>query len=144
MTVAPELPKHTFNISNTFISTYELTTPPIIPESVKYMQTAFQFSGITTAPKIPAGVTSLYGTFWDSEIHTAPVIPSNVEYMEMAFMQCENLSGTITINAENIKDIDMGIFIGVTNPIVLTGTNSQLEEMAEIYTEYGVDISVAK
>ncbi len=85
------------NMSNTFNDCTDLTTAPVIPNSVTNMYGTFwgcrSLRSRTTAPAIPNGVTNMESTFYECySLTTAPAIPDSVTNMEGTFAYCYNLT----------------------------------------------------
>lgn len=89
------------SMQNTFLNCTNLTTVPIIPNSVTNIgSTFFYCASLTTAPVIPDSVINMNTTFFGcTSLTTAPIIPNNVTQMYGTFQGCTNLTGTLEINA---------------------------------------------
>jgi hypothetical protein len=85
-------------------------------------------------------IAHMSGTFSGcTNLTTAPVIPSGVQFMNFIFMDCANLTGTVTINAS--PDFALSCFEGTTKPIQLIGNGSNgtfLENLASQYNNVTV------
>lgn len=119
------------SLNNTFCLCSDLTSSPIIPDSVTEMNNTFQYCHkLTIAPKIPSGVTDMYMSFESCyklttppeisketnlismeyafsnciSLTTAPIIPDSVTNMRYTFFKCKSL---ITASAipKNVTDM---------------------------------------
>jgi len=123
-----------------------LTTAPKIPNTVTSVDNAFSGTGIKQTPYLPASVDSIIETFKDcksletvtnipskvefmmatfkgcTNLKTVPTIPESVTDMSETFYNCNSLTGTVTINAKNLKNYG-GCFAstGTPSPITLVG-----------------------
>ncbi len=77
---------------------------------------------LTTAPVIPNTVTNMFFTFKYCPLTTAPAIPSSVTNMEATFIGCMGLTGNIEINANPTSYHDC--FYDTEKPITLSGSST--------------------
>ena len=92
--------------------------------------TFYRYENLEIAPEIPSDVTNMAYTFWRlPNLVTAPEIPSGVTNMDATFQLCENLTGTVVINATTLNNM-YDAFYGTVKPIVLKGTSPYLAELA--------------
>ena len=103
------------NMFQTFSSCKNLTTAPMIPDSVTELIDTFNCCrSLTTAPTIPDSVTVMFDTFDNcSSLATAPVIPNSVTNMESAFSGCESLT-TAPVIPDSVTTM-YGTFNGCTS-----------------------------
>ena len=151
---APVLPQGVRELSWVFVNCTNLKEAPVIPNSVVDMPHTFAYSGLESAPVLPDSVTSLSTTFAGCvnltrapaipngvglmnntfmncvNLTEAPVIPSSVVELRGTFSGCTRLTGTVVINSTNITDYEE-CFVDTVQPIYLTGSSSQLHEIAE-------------
>ena len=94
------------NMNNCFDGCSSLTTPPVIPDSVKHMNYCFRgCSTLTTVPVIPNGVLNMQCCFEDcNSITTPPIIPNTVVVMDYCFNNCSLLT-TAPIIPTNVTDM---------------------------------------
>jgi hypothetical protein len=135
ITTPISIPTGVISIAYGFQSCKSLTMPPVLPEGLQSMLTSFSgCTGLQYLPEIPSTVTNMnYAFLTCKEATKAPsVIPSKVATMEATFRNCSKIEGTIEINSTNITKytqcFDNAGKDG--NGIVLTGTNTQLAELA--------------
>ena len=141
LTTAPEIPSSVTAMSYTFSGCTSLTTAPEIPSSVTSLSfTFFGCTSLTTAPEIPSSVTAMSDTFGRcTSLTTAPEIPSSVTHMDGTFDGCTNLTGTVTINANPAEY--RNCFYRTEKPIVLTGSSTKLQDLANTSTNGNVTVS---
>lgn len=136
---SPVIPGGVTNLWKAFYGCESLTVPPAIPGGVTDLYETFKYcTSLQSAPAIPAGVTNMTGTFaqcWS--LGTAPAIPAAVNVMDATFSGCSSLSGTVTIHAT--PAYYQNCFSGTQNPITLTGSGTNLAELAAT----GTTVSVA-
>lgn len=128
--------KNVVNMDNAFYNNSNLTVTPVIPTTIKYMQSAF--SGCSSlsgeVPALPENVEGLaYAFSHCTNLTTVNItIPETVDSMDSLFSGCSNLTGTVTIHAEEpaIPGAFAGVFDGTTKPITIKGTSPYLEEIA--------------
>ncbi|MEE0929184.1 MAG: hypothetical protein UIG59_08325, partial [Acutalibacteraceae bacterium] len=108
---------------------------------LKSLSCAFAFcENMTTAPVIPETVENMLGTFQHCyALETAPVIPKNVTEMAYTFENCTSLQGTVVIHA-NPTSINC-TFYGTEHPIFVTGDSEILEEFVSNIIIFG-DVSL--
>ena len=153
LTVAPSIPSSVTDMESTFYECSSLVTAPVIPAGVTSLRSTFTCcTSLVTAPVIPSGVTSLYDTFEGCSALTAmPAIPQTVTTMEFAFYGCTSLTAVTEIPAsvtnmaytfagctaltgevviQASPSVYGGCFEFTTQPIALTGSGSNLAELA--------------
>lgn len=133
------VPSGVTDLTRAFMDCYALTNPPVLPEGLVNLNTTFSNCiGMQCLPEIPNTVTNMNYTFANCNKATkAPsVIPAKVTSMEATFRLCVALEGTIEVNALTIgnytKCFDTTGRDGTG--ITLTGTNTQLAELAATNT----------
>jgi hypothetical protein len=136
------IPSSVTDMDGTFSGCTSLTdlSDLVIPNSVTNMSATFMdCTSLTTAPMIPSSVINMNSTFSGcTNLTTAPVIPSSVTDMGHTFAYCTNLTGTIEINANpNTYNI---CFWETTQPIVLTGSSTMLDELADTASDDNVTV----
>lgn len=102
LTTMPKLPTTVKDITNCFIRCPNLTNISSIPTSVEKSNSTFKgCTSLTQAPEIPIGTKSISSMFEScTNLISGPsIIPNSVEIMYLAFHECENLKGEITIEA---------------------------------------------
>ena len=166
LTTAPVIPNSVTDMTETFHSCTSLTTAPTIPSSVTNMTSTFYYcTALTTAPTIPNSVTNMNGTFMSCEsltiapvipnsvtdmrytfnrcksLITAPTIPNSVMNLTNTFEQCTSLTGNIEINANNNIINYGGCFKSTIKPISISGSCSELSQLAKTATNGNVTVS---
>lgn len=146
---APDLPDSVVDMHSAFYNCTSLTEATEFPCNVIDISSAYARTAITEAPAIPDSVQLALYAFERTKIITAPVIPANVINAEFIFANCHELRGVVVINAELspnyvtiygtecsstaylciFADERQGMY-GEVYDIILTGTSSQLEEIA--------------
>ena len=126
--------KPLISLAGIFQGDITLGESPEIPDSVTDMRYAFSgCSSLQTAPVIPDGMINMEAAFYGCwSIQEAPEIPASVMNMTRTFENCFELTGEIVVNAtptafEGCFAPYMGVY---GQPIVLTGTGKNLEELA--------------
>ena len=102
LTTMPKLPTTVKDITNCFIRCPNLTNISSIPTSVGKSSSIFKgCTSLTQAPEIPISTKDISGMFDGcTSLTIGPsIIPNSVEIMRLAFYECENLKGEITIEA---------------------------------------------
>ena len=136
------------SLAGVFYNHTGLGISPEIPAGVKYMQYAFAgCNNLQAAPAIPEGVVNMEAAFsgcW--LIQEVSEIPASVMNMTQTFADCYLLTGEIVINAtptafEGCFAPYMGWF---GEPIVLTGTGGNLEEIAATSSLGNVTVASAE
>lgn len=108
---------------------------------LKSLSCAFAFcENMTTAPVIPETVEDMLGTFQHCyALETSPVIPKNVTEMAYTFENCTSLQGTVVIHANPTST--NCVFYGTEHPIFVTGDSEVLEEFVSNIIIFG-DVSL--
>ncbi len=147
MTYPPNIPSTVTCILGTYWCCHGLTdlSDFVIPYGVTNMKHAFSTcSNLTVAPKIPNSMVSMYGAFRDCpSLTTVGTIPSSVSVLYAAFANCESLTGNIIINADTIDHTAYigACFSGTVQPIVISGTCTVLDSIAETSSSGNVTVS---
>ena len=152
LTTAPKIPNSVTELGMAFsgcenLKTYVGSTDAdgdfsnyVIPTGVKGMANMFdECIALKIPPQIPTTVTDISNTFYGcTSLTTAPEIPENVKEMYQTFYNCSSLTGTIQINTDkiNANDEETSVtnngyqcFYGTTKPIILNGTNENIETL---------------
>ena len=112
--VVNEIP--VIGIENGFANS-AIVTAPKIPDTVKYMENAFQYcTNLQTMPNMPTDLYDLYHTFegCTSLKSVNIVIPSGVEYITNAFTDCTSLETASITGGQDIQYAE-NVFNGCTN-----------------------------
>lgn len=97
---------------------------------------------LTIAPVIPNSVTDMRYTFNRCKsLITAPTIPNSVMNLTNTFEQCTSLTGNIEINANNNIINYGGCFKSTIKPISISGSCSELSQLAKTATNGNVTVS---
>ena len=102
LTTMPTIPSTVTNLTNTFIRCNNLKTLSNIPNSVREAGSTFKGCvSLEKAIEIPYGVTNIRGIFQGcTNLKEGPsIIPASVTNMMLCFLDCSNLNGEMTINA---------------------------------------------
>lgn len=102
LSTMPELPTTVIDLTNCFIRCKNLVNIYSIPTSVKKSVSTFKgCTSVRQATEIPISVKDISSIFEGCvNLTKGPsLIPNNVEIMSFAFLNCENLQGEITIEA---------------------------------------------
>ena len=111
LTQMPELPSTVKNMTNCFIRCSNLENITKLPSNLEDLSNTFKgCTSLKVAPEIPSKVINMYGTFSECiNLKVAPKeIPASVQNIALIFLNCENLNGEITINA-NVSGKTIGI-----------------------------------
>ena len=148
LSAAPRIPDSVIDMNETFMGCTAMVTAPDFPPNVINISAAYKEAGITESPVIPDSVLYAEETFAFSELRYAPVIPANIISAWHLFANCKKLADVIVIHAE-FKEVftDMygnqctrpdylDLFPNVRYQSWITGTSSQLEEIAALYPYY--------
>lgn len=154
----PSLPSKVTNLYAAFDNCRALKTAPALNEGIVDMTCAFRNCvALTEVGALPSTVRDLSFAFAGcSALVTAPRIPASVIDMDSAFLDCTALSGTVQIDAEPEVYVECGgsgcypcstegaqceacsncsgyadCFTGTVNPIVLTGSSTRLQQIAD-------------
>ena len=144
LTAAPTIPDSVTSMNSTFFGCRSLVTASAFSPNVVNISSVYSGTAITLAPAIPESVLYANLAFSGTKITTAPVIPANVICACNIFQACWQLTGEVTIHAQlSSKHIGSSgmqcltngfdLFPGCTQPIVISGNSSQLEEIAAEY-----------
>jgi hypothetical protein len=108
------------SLNYTFSRCSNLSTAPVIPDSVTSMVQTFQnCRALTIAPAIPNGVTNMDSTFVRSALTSAPLIPSSVKNMNNTFHSCQSLK---TYAGSTDSDGDFSNYLLPSGVSIVTGT----------------------
>ena len=141
----PNISNNTIDLSYTFDACKKMKKSPIIPDSVKIMDRTFKnCTSLEVVPKLYRNLINMYETFiYCNNLKTiGSPIPETVTNMNRTFYQCENLTGTIEINAnlngniifDNETDYGYMFLYAVTNEnckVTLTGNCKMLSRIVE-------------
>jgi hypothetical protein len=134
MKEAPELPEGLRILDRTFFRCDGLVTAPRIPDSVVSMRETFcECDSMVTASDFPPNVEDISYAYKDTLISQAPAIPAGVRWATSVFSGCYRLNGEVVIHAQFAANCYDNIFYGTHQEILLSGTSSQLEEIAAQY-----------
>ena len=127
------IPQKTTTLSHTFFKcTNLISIPNEIPNTVKDMPSAFQFTGLEIAPDIPDSVTNMSSTFREcKKLKKVNKISDNVEDMQFTFYNCNILEGKLEINANptNYLACFSGCSVNSDNNLILKGNSNSLTEL---------------
>ena len=148
LTTAPVIPDSVTNLYYTFYYCSSLTTAPVIPERITSLDGTFEgCSSLTTAPVIPDGVTGLHSTFSGcSSLTTAPVIPEGVTDLNRTFYYCSSLT-TAPVIPDSVVDLSY-VFRGCSNIdgvyiINIVTPPSYVKSLSNVQAIYVPDASVS-
>lgn len=146
LTEAISIPVGVNDLRYAFQNCTSLTLPPELPEGMTNLLSAFiGCSGLQYLPDVPSTVTNMNYTFQGCTAATrAPsVIPAKVSSMESTFRACNNIDGTIEINAANLNNYATCFLSACSNSgaIVLTGSCPLLAELAATNTAGKVTVA---
>ena len=101
--------------------------------------TFYGATDLVEAPKLPSTIERMESTFNGcTNLAKAPIIPEKVTDMQDTFMDCNSLTGELKINANSLNyfghTLD-GAAINEGCELVLTGSSSMLQELAETGSE---------
>lgn len=162
---APTIPNSVTSMMEAFYSCTSLIKAPEIPDKVKILKSTFSgCESLVEGPsKIPKSVTDMGWAFKNcSSLKIAPVLEGNKNLQSSfegctsmttfpsaipagsgplwdTFRNCSSLTGTIEINTAAWCG---GCFYGTVKPIILTGTSSNLAEIAA--SSYRGNVTVAQ
>ena len=135
MELSPPLPDTAKNLKFAYIYCHSLKEAPVIPDGVTIMTSTFDnCDSLKVAPSIPLSVTDISGCFIACSILTVPpVIHENILYAYDTFSACYALSGSLEVNAVNLKEYaDMLLDTNITE---ITGNISDELKAAILATK---------
>ena len=148
LTTPIHIPHGVTNLKKAFQGCTALLTPPMIPEGVTIMDnTVLGCTAMTKIPDIPSTVTSLNYAFQNCAGVTdvnGCVIPAGVTDMIAAFYNCNNMSGTIEVNAQALSNYGNAFQHVATTAgcaVTLTGSCPLLAQLAATNTTGNVTVA---
>lgn len=138
MTASPKIPDTVVFMSDTYRNCRSMTAAPAIPAVTDYM--AYVFAGcssLTIPSAFPENAVVLTGAYMDTAITYAPAIPASAIIAPYVFKGCQTLTGDVEIHSQLISDgfgdNALLLFDNTALPITLTGSSTQLAEIAAKY-----------
>lgn len=144
------------SLYRTFNNNTNITTMPIIPTTIKNMQSTFENcaslkecfipnsveninwcwagTGVEKVSEIPNSVVYMFGTFGscNSLVEVDLTIPENVTTLEMTFCKCQNLKKVNLVGGESVENMSQ-TFTLCQNLLEISNIPSNVQNMYETF-----------